>query len=185
MTELIATLAANLELLAQPIPALPVDMFRVLAGLLSLSYFLRTLLETADFSSPEGLIDHRLTRGLFPPTRLTLFGPRMPPWLFRGIFLLACLASLSLALGCWVKLVAAFLFLVAVSTYRWNLLVIYVDDAIMHLVLAWVLFLPVGHTLTLPEWLRDGGACIDRWSALSVPGMSTRCFLANLALVYL
>jgi hypothetical protein len=60
-----------------------------------------------------------------------------------------------------------------------------VDDAIMHLLLFWLLLLPVGHTLVLGEWLRQRHDCLARWRQVTVPGMSVRCFLANICLVYL
>jgi hypothetical protein len=79
---------------------------------------------------------------------------------------------------------AACLYAAAVSTYRWNFLVIYVDDAIMHLMLFWLLLLPVGRTLVLGEWLSDGTKAWERWKTATVPGAAVRCFVANIALIY-
>jgi hypothetical protein len=180
-----ADLGGVVSAFAAPVYALPLDAFRILAGLVSVCYFGRTLLETRDFSDPDGVIDHRLARRIFPPTRLGAFHPGLPAGAFRAAYLLACVASACVALGWQVKPAAAFLFVVAVSAYRWNFVVMYVDDAIMHLVLFWLLVLPVGHTLTLQGWLRDGGEALASWSAVAVPGGAARCFLANLALAYL
>jgi hypothetical protein len=170
--------------LAAPMYAIPVDIFRILAGAVAFGYFARTLRETDDFSSPDGLIDHRLSHSIFPPTRLSLFQPGIPAWAFRATFALACLASLCVAVGYHARPAAVFLFLVAASTYRWNLLVMYVDDAIMHIVLFWLILLPVGRTLTLAEWLRDGSAAFALWSTVTVPGGTIRLFLTNLAIAY-
>ena len=170
--------------LMAPTYALPIDIFRILVGLLSFIFFLRTLLETRDFSSPNGLIDHVLSQDLYPASRFSFFQPGCGLVFFLIIFILACVASLLLALGYWVKPAAAFLFVIAVSTYRWNFLVLYVDDAIMHLLLFWMLLLPIGHTLVLQEWL-DNRASIDMWRTLTVPGFTMRLLLINLALLYL
>lgn len=172
-------------MLTRPVYALPLDLFRVLVGLVCFAYFAHTLAEVQDISSPEGLVDHELSLGIFWYTRIGLFQPGMGRAVFEAAFLLACLASWMLVLGYRVKPAAAVLYVIAVSTYRWNFLVMYVDDAVMHLMLLWMLLLPVGRTLVLHEWLADGRAALGRWKAQLVPGGAVRCFLANLALIYL
>ena len=97
---------------------------------------------------------------------------------------MASLSSLALAAGWRVKLNAAFLYLISVSAYRWNFLVMYVDDAILHLLLFWMWLLPVGKTLVFLHWFREGEAVWTRWSREQVPGAALRCFLANLMLIY-
>lgn len=167
-----------------PVHALPVDAFRVLVGLVSFCYFARTLLEARDFSACDGVLDHALSHRLFPPTRMSAFQCGLPASVCRAAFVLACGASLALMLGYEVRVAAVFLFLIAVSTYRWNFLVMYVDDGIMHLVLFWMMLLPVGRTLTLDGWLRDGPAALQSWASVTVPGGVVRGFLANLSLAY-
>jgi hypothetical protein len=179
------TLTRLRESLARPTDALPLDIFRVLAGALVFAYFLRTFIEAGDFSSTDGLIDHALSRDIFWFTRLGLFQSGMSLAAFQTIFLIACLCSWALILGYRVKLFAALLYVIAVSTYRWNFLVMYVDDAIIHLTLFWLLLLPVGRTLILGEWLKERGGAWRRWKRETVPGAATRCFLWNLALIYL
>ncbi len=171
--------------LSRPTHALPVDIFRVLVGLLSCAYFLHLLVQARDFSGPDGLIDHELVLELFWYMRIGLFQPGMGLTFFQAAFLAAAVASWALVIGYRVKLISAFLFLIAVSTYRWNYLVTYVDDAIMHLVLFWMLLLPVGRTLVVQEWVRDRRGAIERWKGQLVPGLTVHCFLANLALIYL
>lgn len=172
-------------LLAQPTDALPLDLFRVLLGILAFAYFLRTFFEAGDFSGPDGLIDHELSLQIFWFTRVSLFRPGMTLVVLQSIFLFACLCSLALIIGYRVKLSAAILYLIAVCTYRWNFLVIYVDDAIMHLMLVWMLLLPVGRTLVLSELLTNKERAWRSWKSRTVPGMTVRCFLWNLALIYL
>jgi hypothetical protein len=168
-----------------PTDALPIDLFRVLVGLLSCTYFSRTFLEAPMFSSPHGLIDHGLVRKTLWYTRLGLFRPGAELTFFRVLYPLAALGSLLLAAGIQVKPASAFLYATAVSTYRWNFPVTYVDDTVMHLMLLWMLLLPIGSTLSLPEWLSERGMAVERWKQAQVPGASMRCLLANLALVYL
>jgi hypothetical protein len=178
------SLARLRESLAAPVDALPLDVFRVLVGALAFVYFLRTLLEADDFSGPGGLIDHELSGRLFWFTRLGLFQPGMSLAMFQATFLLACLCSCALILGYRVKTSAAVLYLIAVCAYRWNFLVMYVDDSIVHLALFWLLLLPVGRTLVLSEWRADRGAAWRRWKCERAPGAAARCFMWNLALIY-
>jgi len=172
-------------LLAEPVDALPLDLFRVMAGVLAFAYFLRTFLEARDFSGPGGLIDHELSLELFWFTRLGLFRTGMSLAMFQAVFLFGCLCSCALIVGYRVKTFAAVLYLIAVCTYRWNFLVMYVDDSIVHLTLFWLLLLPVGRTLVLSEWLAGRGAAWRRWRCERVPGAAARCFMWNLALIYL
>ena len=53
--------------------ALPLDLFRVLVGLLGVGYFVRTLREIPDFGALDGLIDHSLQRRLLPFARMGCF----------------------------------------------------------------------------------------------------------------
>jgi len=170
--------------LCAPVYALPVDLFRILAGLLSCAYFAAAFFEANDISGPHGLVDHRLSLELFPYTKWSLLQGEMPTILLKAVFLGAVAVSASLTAGYRPALCAAVLYIVAVSTYRLNFLVLYVDDAIFHWTLLWLILLPTGRTLTLREWRRDGKAVMDRWRSRTVPGLALRCFLVNLALVY-
>src|SRR5258706_5339080 len=170
--------------LAKPVDALPLDVFRIAIGLLSLAYFTRTLLEAPLYSNPDGLIDHELTRAIFYYTSMGMFRPGMPLILFQAIFILACLASLFVIAGYRVRVCAAVLYAIAVSTYRWSFLVMFVGDVVMHLMLLWLLLLPLGRTLVLTEWLSQRSQAWRRWKSTTVPGAVVRCFLWNLALIY-
>jgi len=169
----------------RPTDALPLDLFRILVGLVVFIYFLQTFLDARDFSGPDGLIDHELSQKIFWFTRIGLFQPGLGLRVFQTVFLIACACSWAVILGYRVKLFAAVLYLIAVSTYRWNFLVMYVDDSIMHLALFWLLLLPVGRTLVLSEWLADRSGAWQRWRREQVPGAAVRCLLWNLALIYL
>ena len=168
-----------------PVPALPIDIFRVLVGILSAVYFTHLALQTPDFSSPDGLIDHVFVREVFWYTKLGLFLPGISEFQFQAIFAAAALASLALVAGWRPKLMAAFMFVIAVSAYRWNFLVIYVDDGIMHLAMFWILLLPVGKTLVLSELLHDRSAAFATWRRRVVSGGAVRAFLVSLSLVYI
>lgn len=176
---------------AAPTHAIPLDIVRVLAGAVLFVYFLSALRQADDFSDPGGLIDHRLCTRLLPPTRISLFQPGMPGWIFRAVYLGACVAAVCVIIGYHPRAAAAFLFLAAVSTYRWNVLAAYLDDCVVHLFCLWLLLLPVGSTLNLPDLLDAGiapgmwSATLADWSTQSVPGTAPRAFMANLALIYL
>ena len=154
-------------------------------GILSFAYFLHTLLETGDFSSPGGLIDHEYSGKIFWFTRPNLFQLGLSTQQMRAVFAAAALASWALILGYRVKFFAAVLYLTAVSVQRWNFLVMYVDDSIVHLLLFWMLLLPVGQTLIFSEWLMERPPVWQRWKHKQVAGAALRCFLWNLALIYL
>ena len=138
-----------MDALTAPIHALPLDIARILIGGVLFFYFLNALRQVGDFSDPDGLIDHRLSTRLLPPTRISLFQPGMPGILFRAIYLCACVAALSVIAGYHPRAAALFLFLAAVSTLRWNVLAAYLDDALIHIFCLWLVLLPVGRTLTL------------------------------------
>jgi hypothetical protein len=165
--------------------ALPLDLFRILGGLLCVAYFVTLLLQARDFSNPDGLLDHVLLQHILWFTRLSLFQPGITLTCLYVLLGLACVGAWGIVFGCRVRLCASVLFVIAVSTYRWNFLVIYVDDAFMHLLLFWFMLLPVGQTL-LPWELRQGWhACFARWRRVTVSGTTQWCFLANICLVYL
>jgi len=174
----------GLERLSRPVYALPVDLFRILAGLLGCAYFAAAFLETGDISGPHGLIDHALSLELFPYTQWSLLRGEVPAGLLKLVFLGAILISCVLVTGYRPVLCAVALYILAVSTYRLNFLVLYVDDAVFHWIMLWLILLPTGHTLTWKSWRQEGRAAMARWLQQKVPGMAVRCFLVNLALVY-
>ncbi|MYE70773.1 MAG: hypothetical protein F4237_12085 [Gemmatimonadetes bacterium] len=169
-------------------------------------YFFNTLRQARDFSDPDGLIDHSLLCRLFPPTRVSLFQPGMPGWLFRAVFVCACVAALMVVAGFHPRPAGAFLFLAALSTLRWNVLASYLDDAMIHIFCLWIVLLPVGSTLNVPDLLAGasgnlagpsgdlaagpgsaaaaGTPVLDTWLAATVPGAAPRAFIVNMALVY-
>ncbi|MEM7235202.1 MAG: hypothetical protein AAF517_23690, partial [Planctomycetota bacterium] len=165
--------------------ALPVDVFRLAAGALGLAYYVRTILEAGDISHPDGFLDHDYLSDVFWFTRWSLFGTWLPYPVIQGAHYLACLACIGLVVGFRPRLCAGIAYAINVSTYRWNFLVMYVDDAIMHLTFFWLLILPTGRTLVLMEWFRDRGAAWQRWKREIVPGGTVSCFIGNLALLYL
>ena len=177
--------ARALRALTRPVDALPLDIFRVIVGLLIFVYFVRTFMETADFSGPDGLLDHSLILKMYWFTEIGIFREWMGVEWFYTAFAIACACCIPLILGYRVKLFTVILYVIAVSTYRRNFIVMYVDDSIMHLLLFWMLVLPVGRTMVLGEWLRDRRAAWERWKTVTVPGATLRLFFWNLTLLYL
>ena len=170
--------------MCRPAFALPLDLFRVLFGILCVAYFLQLYREVPEFSAPDGLLDHALTREIFWYTRMSLFYPGISVEVLRAAFLAASLASLALAAGYYPRAAALFMFLVAVSAYRRNFLVFFWDDALMHLFMFWMIILPTGRTLSMRDALRGRRDARERWRQTAVPGLAVRCFAWNLALIY-
>lgn len=171
--------------LTSQVDALPLDIFRILVGIVLLSYFVRTLFEVVDFSGSEGLLDHQLIVDMYWFTEIGIFRPWMSVSWFYTVFCIAVACCVPLILGYRVKFFALILYIVAVSAYRWNFIVMYVDDAIMHLLLFWMLVMPVGRTLVAAEWLCERGKAWERWKTVTVPGTTLRLFFWNLTLLYL
>ena len=165
--------------------ALPVDLFRVLVGLIGAAYFVNRALHVPDFGAPDGLIDHALLARALWFTRMSLFQPGMGLPAFYAALAAGFACSLGIAAGWRTKLCAAAAFIVAVSWTRWNFLVIEIDDTVFELMLFWLLLLPVGRTLTLGDRLRSGPSCWKRWKTERVPGTAVWCLMANVCLVYL
>jgi hypothetical protein len=167
--------------------ALPVDLFRVLAGMLLFTYFVSLFRQVPDFSSRDGLIDHALLQKMFWYTRLSLFQAEMPlgDGFFYFVYALCAVGCLFIVAGWRVKAWAALLFVLTVSAQRWNFIVMYVDDSIMHLLLFWLMVLPVGQTLRLGELARNRRAAWERWKQVTVSGTAVYCLLGNLSLLYL
>ncbi len=186
-----------MDSLASDIHALPLDIGRIIVGGVLFVYFFNTLRQARDFSDPDGLIDHGLMCRLFPPLRLSLFQPGMPGVLFRAVYVCACVAALMVVAGYHPRAAGVFLFLAALSTLRWNVLASYLDDAMIHIFCLWIVLLPVGSTLNVPDLMAgaaggglaaaadSGSSVVDTWLAATVPGAAPRAFIVNMALVYI
>ncbi len=176
-------MASIKERLSRPVSAIVIDLFRILAGLLIVVYYIRLFREFSLYTSETGLLDHALQRELFWFTKLSLFYPGCSPtykifWLVVGL-----LGALSLTLGVRPKLGAAVSWIVAVSVHRWNFAVINLDDSSITLLLWWMLFLPIGHTLTLSTF--RGRSDWRSEAQRFVNGFFLRAFFANLFIYYL
>ncbi|MBT8239847.1 MAG: hypothetical protein KJN63_01305, partial [Acidimicrobiia bacterium] len=182
--DLAAVLDRGWSAAKSPVPALPLDLMRMLFGLIGLAYFWETLGSAAAFSSPDGFIDHEIVRDALWYTRLSALPAGVGLAVLRAVFALACVACAMLAVGCRPRLMAALLYVIAVSTYRLNFAVMYLDDATIHLVLFWLMLLPTGTTLSARGWWLLRGEAWPMWKDRWVSGLELRCFLSNIALLY-
>ncbi|MGH7586662.1 MAG: hypothetical protein ACREMH_10470 [Gemmatimonadales bacterium] len=164
--------------------ALPIQFFRIGVGLLATAYFVRLLLEVRDFSALDGLLDHTLLQSVYPETRVSLFQAGTPTAVVVLALAVALAAALGIVLGWRTRPCAAIALVVAASTCRWNFIVMYLDDAVVHLLLFWLLLLPLEGSLGLLELLRDPRGAIARWSERKVPGTAVACLMLNVAMMY-
>jgi len=164
--------------------ALPIDIFRILAGILSFVYFLVLFLEVEDFSSLDGLVDHDYFLNNFKWLKINFFQSGTNINIFYGLTIAGCIGSISLIIGYRVRSIAAVLYIIAASIQRWNFAVVYIDDTTMHLVLFWLILLPSGKTLVLSDFIKEGKKCIAKWMCIKVPGIAVNCFLANICWLY-
>jgi hypothetical protein len=169
--------------LSRPVSAPTVDLFRILSGALVLAYFVRLFREFSLYTSEHGLLEHEYLRELFWFTKLTLVYPGSPPAYKLGLLFLGSVGALSIIFGVRPKLGAVVAWVVAVSFQRWNFVVLNVDDSSVTLLLWWMLFLPVGQTLTLRTLL--GKSDWREEAFLKVNGFFVRAFFANLFIYYL
>lgn len=169
--------------MSRPVGAPVVDLFRILTGLLVSVYYLRLFLEYSTYTSEGGLLDHQLHRELFWFTKLTLFYPGSPPFYKIGLLMLGFLGAIALLVGWRPKLGAAVCLVISVSVHRWNFAVINVDDSSISLLLWWMMFLPIGQTLTPNTFL--GKSDWRREAFQVVNGFFVRAFFANLFIYYL
>lgn len=178
------------ERLTAPTGALPLDLFRVLVGLVAFGYCLRQLAGAPVFFGPDGLVPHAETRALFPFVWQPLFPVGLGAGAASLLFGAGALLALAVTLGLRPRLAAFALYGLVVCAYRAQFLLLSVDDAMVHLLLLWVALLPVGSTLTRSTWRGGRGgrgglrASFAAWREVRVPGAGMRLLLANLVLLY-
>lgn len=164
--------------------ALPIELFRVLGGLLSAAYFASLLAQAREFAASDGWLDHALIRELFPFAGLSLLPPELGYGVYLAALWLGVFSGLAIAAGTRPRLFAAVGYALAFSAARRSLLVMFVDDCVVSLVLLWLLLLPTGRALTWSEWRRRGPSVWREWLARRSPGAAPRCLMANVLLAY-
>ncbi|MSQ04247.1 MAG: hypothetical protein EXR71_20565 [Myxococcales bacterium] len=158
--------------LARPVSARAVRTYRVATALLVAAWFIRTGYDAADYTAVDGLLDHSLSEQLFWFTWQPLFRPGMPGFWPHAVFATALALCGAVALDHRRRLAAGLLYLLVVCTYRWNFMVMYVDDVVVHLLLFWL--------LCLPDTRAPDGRALE-----SVPGTVVRLAALNVTLLYL
>ncbi|NIP31743.1 MAG: hypothetical protein GTO02_11465 [Candidatus Dadabacteria bacterium] len=165
--------------------AIPLDIFRILAGVLSVFYFYALLTQVKDFSSPEGIINHSFFIENWQYLKLNLIQPGVGESFFYIILGIGLIASFSLIAGFKPRICAFLLFIISTSVQRWNFAVIYVDDATMHLLFFWLILLPTGKTLVLSEYLKEGSKILDNWKETKISSFVINCLIINICWLYL
>ena len=163
--------------------AWPLDLFRILAGGVLAVYFADLLADLEVLTGPSGLLDHHLAQSLRPWTPWNLFAPGWP-WLLKVGWGLAVILSLAIAVGIKPRFCAAALYPIAVSGFRWNYPIAYIDDVVANVLVFWLFVLPTGKTLHLPGLLRLRKAAWGSWRRATVPDLPIRLFLINVSCVY-
>lgn len=153
-------------------------------GVYTFIFFGRLIREIPTISSSSGLLDHALIQEAYWFTRVSLFQAGTPDAVFYVAHGIGLLGAVALIVGYRVKGAALLLLVLEASTYRWNFMVMYLDDAVAHLVLFWLLLLPIGRTLVL--W--RGRVTPDDWKEwleARVPAGPVLCMLLNVCLIYI
>lgn len=165
--------------------ALPLDIFRILAGFLALSYFISLINQFNLYISHDGLLNHELMRQIQPYTKISLLHPFMPDIFFYTVLIIGLIFSAFIIIGLKTRLSAFICFLITASMFRWNFLIIYVDDAIMNLLFLWLMLLPLGYTLSYQSFKTHKEKSFSHFLTLQVPGTALWCFLGNISIIYL
>ncbi len=172
-------------MLGADVAALPVDFFRVLVGLIALGYCARQLGEVDLYWGPDSLVPHAVSRSVFAFTWQPLFPLGASNGWVTAVFGTGCALSVAIVLGIFPRVCALGLYALVVCAYRYDFLVLFVDDVVVHLLLFWVVLLPVGSTLSIPALVRNQKGSWATWRHARVSGTTVRLFLANLAFLYL
>jgi hypothetical protein len=175
----------RLKRLSAPVPAIPVDLFRILIGLLALGYFINLALYAREFLDPQGLVDHQLHEQTIFLSRFGIFSATAPIWQINGALALAIVCCIGTVLGVRIRPCALTAYVIAVSCFRRMFIFTYVDDTIMHLMLLWVVLLPCGETLSLRRLRLPDAQERERWLAAKVSGFVPRLVVFNACLIYL
>ena len=85
--------------LAAPVPALPLDLFRIAAGVVVFGYLVRLLIEAPDIHGADGLVDHARVLEIFPFAWQPLFPAACPLWWSQALLGGACVSALAIAFG--------------------------------------------------------------------------------------
>jgi hypothetical protein len=148
-----------------------INIFRVLCTAIFGAYFIKIIGEIPDFSSSHGLIDHQQSFRMFWFTRIGFFHGAPPDLFFYIVYGLGLLSCVPFLAGIHVRKIAIFLFFIVLSAYRWNFIVIYVEDVLVHgLLLWWILFPEVDRLFKNPE--------------KKYPATLFYAFLGNVSLIY-
>ncbi len=132
----------------------------------------------------ESLINHQLVQKIFWFTWQPLFSPSMSVVTVQVILSIGILLSWLLIVGLQSRASAFILYFMVVCIYRFQFLVFFVDDVVMHLLLFWCFLLPTGKTLTLFPWLKNKKIA-EHWLELKTDNFLLHLFLYNIALIYL
>lgn len=164
--------------------ALPLDIFRIIFGILCITYFYSLYNDIPDFSSQNGLINHEYFLKYWWYLKINLIPPDPSDYYFKIIIGSATVLSSLLVLGIYPRFISLVLFFVASTVQRWNFAVIYVDDVAMHLVLFWLILLPSGTTLNIRDYIKNGSAAWGIWSKIKIPDIGIKLFLLNICWIY-
>src|SRR5207247_2579593 len=91
---------------------------------------------------------------------------------------------IPIIIGYRIRIFAFLAFLIAVSAYRWNFLVIYVDDVVMHLLLFWLILLPLGRTLNLFDRFAQPHKPELKTGPVFVGTFELKAFIYNICFIY-
>ncbi len=84
--------------------ALPLDVFRIMVGVLCVFYFSSLFLQTEDFSNLDGLIDHEFYLKSFWWLKINLIQPGVDVSVFYMLTALATVGSFGIIVGYRTKL---------------------------------------------------------------------------------
>lgn len=180
---ILSMLSTIYKKLSQSTFALPLDCFRIGVGILCILYLSRTIFEAPYFLGQDGLINHQLVQSIFWYTWQPLFYPHMSTLTIQAILSFGLILSLFLVIGFHSRISAFVLYLMVVCIYRYQFLVLFVDDVIVHLLLFWCFLLPTGKTLNLLEWIKNK-TIMNQWIHTKVDSFALNLFLYNIALIY-
>jgi uncharacterized membrane protein YphA (DoxX/SURF4 family) len=166
----------------EPISPLPIAFYRILLGLLVLANQLLLWPDVATWFSERGSLSFAVARRVSGGSGFNLFNflPHGDAMVWT-VFLLSCVAPISLAAGFFTRTSAILTFLLLVTLDHRNPMILNGGDTFLRIATFFVIFSQAGKALSVDEWRRRKRG---EKSEVSYPPWAMRLIQVQLAFLY-
>jgi predicted DCC family thiol-disulfide oxidoreductase YuxK len=169
----------------EPESPLPIAVYRILFGLVVLTNYAFLLPDVHEWFSDRGTLSFKVAGRLVGGTGFSLFNwlPHTDAWVWT-IFIVSCLAAVTLTIGFLTRASSIVLFLTLMSLQHRNPVILNSGDTVLRLAAFYLIFSQAGAALSLDRLIRiargkESGAPVPRapWA--------TRLIQLQVSLIYL